>query len=141
MLVIYFLKSFSSCGSGIESTSDSFLHCPVFDDNRNTLLSTLNNTICKILNSTDSFLAQTFLFGSTSFDTETDMLKTKTLPTLIIYISIFCFGVILMKMMKMMINCFCGMLDRRKAFSLISNWDHCQRSLPLRITNMPRAGF
>ena len=30
---------------------------------------------------------------------------------------------------------FCGMVDRRKAFSLISSRDHCQRSSP------SRAGF
>ena len=30
--------------------------------------------------------------------------------------------------MIMMINCFCGMVDQRKAFILISSWDHCQRS-------------
>ena len=41
----------------------------------------------------------------------------------------------------MMMNCFCGMVDRRKAFSLISRWDHCQRSSPLRIFDTPRAGF
>ena len=28
-----------------------------------------------------------------------------------------------------MMNCFCGMVDRRKPFSLISSRDHCQRSL------------
>ena len=43
-------------------------------------------------------------------------------------------------MMKMM-NCFCGMIDRRKAFSLISSRDHCQRSSPSRISDTPRAGF
>ena len=43
--------------------------------------------------------------------------------------------------MMMMINCFCGMVDRRKAFSLISSRDHCQRSSPSRISDMPRAGF
>ena len=41
----------------------------------------------------------------------------------------------------MMINCFCGMVDLRKAFSLISSQDHCQRSWPLWISDMPRAGF
>ena len=40
-----------------------------------------------------------------------------------------------------MMNCFCGMVDRQKAFSLISSRDHCQRSSPLRISNMPRSGF
>ena len=44
-------------------------------------------------------------------------------------------------MMMMMMNCFCGMVDRRKAFSLISSRDHCQRSSPSRISDTPRAGF
>ena len=43
--------------------------------------------------------------------------------------------------MMMIMNCFCGMVDRRKAFSLISSWDHCQRSSPSRIFDTPRAGF
>ena len=43
-------------------------------------------------------------------------------------------------MMKMKINCFCGMVGRRKTFSLISSRDHCQRSSPPRISNTPRAG-
>ena len=48
---------------------------------------------------------------------------------------------IMMKMMMMMINCFCGMVDRRKTFSFISSRDHCQRSSPSRISDTPRAGF
>ena len=40
-----------------------------------------------------------------------------------------------------MMNCFCGMVDRRKASSLISSRDHCQRSSPSRISDTPRAGF
>ena len=45
-----------------------------------------------------------------------------------------------MMMMKMMMNCFCGMVDQRKVFRLISSWDHCQRFLPLRIIDIPQAG-
>ena len=41
----------------------------------------------------------------------------------------------------MMMNYFCGMADRRKAFSLISSRDHCQRSSPSWISDTPRAGF
>ena len=41
----------------------------------------------------------------------------------------------------MMMNCFCGMVDWRKEFSLISSWDHCQRSSPLQISDTPRAEF
>ena len=33
------------------------------------------------------------------------------------------------------------MVDRRKAFNLISSWDHCQRSSTLRISSTPQAGF
>ena len=40
----------------------------------------------------------------------------------------------------MMMNCFRGMVDRQKAFSLISSRDHCQRSSPSRISDTPRAG-
>ena len=47
----------------------------------------------------------------------------------------------MMMMMMMMKNCFCGMVDRGKVFSLISSRDHCQRSSPSRISNTPRAGF
>ena len=43
--------------------------------------------------------------------------------------------------LMMMMNCFCGMVDWRKAFSLIFSRDHCQRSSPSRISDTPRAGF
>ena len=36
---------------------------------------------------------------------------------------------------------FCGMVEPRKAFSLISSRDHCQRSSSSRISDTPRAGF
>ena len=47
----------------------------------------------------------------------------------------------MMMMMMMMMNCFCGMVDRRKAFSLISSRDHCQRSSPSRSSDTPRGEF
>ena len=34
---------------------------------------------------------------------------------------------------------FCGTVDRRKAFRLISSRDHCQRSSPLQISDTPEA--
>ena len=40
----------------------------------------------------------------------------------------------------MMMNYFCGMVERRKPFSLISSRVYCQRSSPSRISDMPRAG-
>ena len=36
---------------------------------------------------------------------------------------------------------FYGMIDQRKALSLISSRDHCQRSSPSRISDTPCAGF
>ena len=33
------------------------------------------------------------------------------------------------------------MVDRREALSLISSWDHCQRSSPWQIYNTLQAGF
>ena len=44
-------------------------------------------------------------------------------------------------MMMMMMDCFCGMGDLRKAFSLISSQDHCQRSSLSRISDTQGAGF
>ena len=48
---------------------------------------------------------------------------------------------LLFHVQKMKINCFCGMVEQRKAFSLISSRDHCQRSSSSRISDTPWAGF
>ena len=37
----------------------------------------------------------------------------------------------------MMMNCFYDIVDQRKAFSLISSWEHCQRYSPSRISDTP----
>ena len=42
--------------------------------------------------------------------------------------------------MMMMMNCFCGIVDRRKALSLISSRDQCQSSSPPRIFDTSGAG-
>ena len=68
------LNPLCSCGLSIESTSHFLLHCLIFHDKRHTLLSTLNNIDSKILESNDPYLTQTLLFGSTSFDSETNTL-------------------------------------------------------------------
>ena len=38
-------------------------------------------------------------------------------------------------------NCFCGMVDQWRTVSLVSNWDHCQRSSQPEISDMPQTGF
>ena len=46
------------------------------------------------------------------------------------------------KMREMMVmNFFCGLVDQREAFRLISSRDHRQRSSPSRISNTLRTGF
>ena len=47
----------------------------------------------------------------------------------------------MMIMMMIKMNCFCHMGDQQKALSLISSYDHCHRSSPWRISDMPQAGF
>ena len=42
---------------------------------------------------------------------------------------------------NMMMNCFCGMVDRQKVFSVIFSRDHCQRFPPSQISDTSRAGF
>ena len=66
------LNPLCSSGSSIESTYHFLLHCPIFHDKSHTLLSTLNNIDSKLLEPNDSYLTQTLLFGSTSFDSETN---------------------------------------------------------------------
>ena len=68
------LNPLCSCGLSIESTSHFLLHCAIFHDKRHTLLSTLNNIDSKTLESNGSYLTQTLLFGSISFDSETNTL-------------------------------------------------------------------
>ena len=62
------LSPICSCGLDIESTSQFLLHCPTFNDERYTLLSTLNNVDCKLLEFTKSFFSQTLLYGNALFD-------------------------------------------------------------------------
>ena len=40
-----------------------------------------------------------------------------------------------------MMNCFCGMVDRRKVLSFISSLNHCQRFSPSEISDTLRAIF
>ena len=57
-----------SCAMDIESTSHFFLYCPLFKDKTITLLSTLNKIDCKLIETNESFLIETLLFGNSLFD-------------------------------------------------------------------------
>ena len=47
----------------------------------------------------------------------------------------------MMMRMMMIMDCFSGMADQGKAFTLISSRNNCQRFSPSQISDMPRAGF
>ena len=68
------LNPICSCGLDIESASNFLLHCPTFNDEQYTLLSTLNKIDCKLLELTKSSLSQTLLYGKTLFDKEKNTL-------------------------------------------------------------------
>ena len=48
---------------------------------------------------------------------------------------------LMMMIMMMMMKCFCGLVDKQKAFSLISIGNHCQRFSPSQITDTPLAAM
>ena len=79
-------------------------------------------------------------------DQSINFFTTNFLTLVVIYTCIYIYYIYLYLYMykfiyMMIMNCFCGMADRRKAFTLISSRDHCQRSSPSRISDTPRAGF
>ena len=76
------LNPICSCGFDIESTSHFLLHCPTFNDEQYTLLSTLNID-CKLLELTKFSSSQTLSYGNTLFDKEK---KTHILNATIEYI-------------------------------------------------------
>ena len=63
------------------------------------------------------------------------------LRCLLFWLAIYLKLVFSLMMMVKMTNCFCGMVDRRKAFRLDSSRGHCPRSSPSRISDTPQAGF
>ena len=60
------LNPLCSCGNDIESTEHFLLHCSKFVNDRCTLLSTLGNFKCSLLENTSKVLTQTLPFGNTS---------------------------------------------------------------------------
>ena len=68
------LNPICGCGLDIESSSHFFLHCPTFNDEQYTLLSTLNKIDSKLLQLTNSSLSQILLHSNTLFDKEKNTL-------------------------------------------------------------------
>ena len=61
-------------GAEVESTTHFLLHCPIYNNNRSSLLSTIRNIDYKLLEITDSSLTHTLLYGNPSFDIITNSL-------------------------------------------------------------------
>ena len=55
------LNQLCKCSIEVESTSNFLLHCPIYNNNQSSLLSTFRNVDCKSLENTDSSLTQTLL--------------------------------------------------------------------------------
>ena len=68
------LKPLCKRGAEAESTSHFLLHCPIYINDRSSLLSTIRNIDCKLLEITDFSLTQTLLYGNPSFDINTNSL-------------------------------------------------------------------
>ena len=59
-----------NCGNDVESAIHFYLHCPLYSNERCTLLNSLSKIDHnKLLNSTDTSLTQILLFGNSSFTT------------------------------------------------------------------------
>ena len=61
-------------GFDVEPTSHFLLHCPIYNNERSSLLSTIRNIDCKLLENTDSLLTQALLYGNPSLDINTNSL-------------------------------------------------------------------
>ena len=68
------LNPLCKCGFDVESTSHFLLHCPIYNNERSSLLSTIRNIDCKLLENTDPSLTQTLLYGNPSLDINTNSL-------------------------------------------------------------------
>ena len=58
-----------NCGNDVESAIHFFLHCPLYSNERCTLLNSLSKIDHKLLDSTNTSLTQILLFGNSSFTT------------------------------------------------------------------------
>ena len=68
------LKPVYKCSAEVESASHFMLYSPIYNNYRFSLLCTIRNIDCKLLEMTDSSLTQTLLYGNPSFDIITNSL-------------------------------------------------------------------
>ena len=109
-------------------------------------ISNIHFYLCKhqVLFDPTSYMKYWIVLISFLFFIHLTFASTTSFANSILFYSVLFFLTISSKLitsMMMMMNCFCGMVDRRKAFRLISSRDYCQRSSPTQISDTPRAGF
>ena len=68
------LKPVYKCSAEVESASHFMLYSPIYNNYRFSLLCTIRNIDCKLLEMIDSSLTQTLLYGNPSFDIITNSL-------------------------------------------------------------------
>ena len=66
------LNPIYSCGFDVESTFHYILRCPMYNNERHTLLSTIKNIDCRLLDVTETVLIKTLLFGNCFVDADTN---------------------------------------------------------------------
>ena len=68
-----------SCGNDVNSTERFLVHCPQLVNERRTLLTTLGNFNCSLLENTSKVLKQILIFGNTSLSSSDNskILRTK----------------------------------------------------------------
>ena len=64
------LNPICNCGNDVESAIHFFLHCPLYSNERRTLLNSLVNIDHTLLDNTDFSLTQILLFDNTTFNTK-----------------------------------------------------------------------
>ena len=62
------LNPICNCSNDVESAIHFFLHCPLYSNERRTLLNSLVNIDHTLLDNTDFSLTQILLFGNTTFN-------------------------------------------------------------------------
>ena len=78
------LNPFCSCGLDVETNTYFFLYCPLFTNQRRTLLSTVNEIDSSFTNANDSILTHILLFGKASLDaSENTLLLNATMNDII----------------------------------------------------------
>ena len=83
------LNRFCSCGLHVETNTHLFLHCPLFTNQRRTLLSTVNDIDSSLTNTNDFILTYILIYGKATLDTSANTLLSNATMNYIILTNIF----------------------------------------------------